>query len=70
MAKITQKDTVLNWLMTRGELTTREAVLELNILCLPKRISELRREGYPISIKYRTTQSGKKYGVYRLEETA
>ena len=70
MANVSQKDIVICWLMTRGELTTREAVLELNILCLPKRISELRREGYPISIKYRTTPSVKKYGVYRLEETA
>lgn len=70
MGNISQKDMVLNWLMTRVELTTRDAVLELNILCLPKRISELRRDGYPISTKYRTAPSGKKYGVYRLEETA
>ena len=68
MAKATQKEMVLGWLMTMDELTTRDAVISLGILCLPKRISELRKEGYPISIEYRKSPSGKKYGVYRLEE--
>ena len=68
MANVSQKDMVLSWLMTRGELTTRDAVISLGILCLPKRISELRKEGYPISTEYMKSPSGKKYGVYRLEE--
>ena len=63
----TQRDRVLNWLKTRGELTVREAMIELNINSLPKRIEELRKMGYPIKM---TWISGKnvRYGVYTLEE--
>ena len=67
MAKVSQKSMVLSWLTTRGELTTRDAVISLGILCLPKRISELRADGWSISTEYRKSPSGKKYGVYRLE---
>ena len=66
--KISQNDMVLSWLVTRGELTTREAVISLGILCLPKRISELRRAGYPIAMRYINSESGKRYGAYRLME--
>ena len=66
--KISQNDMVLSWLINQGELTTREAVISLGILSLPKRISELRRAGYPISMRYITTDSGKRYGAYRLME--
>lgn len=63
----TQRDKVLNYLRTRGGLTVREAMIELNINCLPKRIEELRKMGYPIKM---TWISGKnvRYGVYTLEE--
>ena len=63
----TQRDRVLNYLRTRGGLTVREAMIELNINCLPKRIEELRKMGYPIKM---TWISGKnvRYGVYTLEE--
>ena len=67
MAKITQRQRVLNWLQTRGTLTTREAVMELSIMSLPKRIEELRREGYAISMTFKTAPSGARYGVYTLE---
>ena len=68
MKRIRQKALVLNWLRTRGELTTREAVTELNIMCLPRRIMELREEGYLITMKYRTSPNGARYGVYTLSE--
>ena len=63
----TQRDRVLHYLRTRGGLTVREAMIELNINCLPKRIEELRKMGYPIKM---TWISGKnvRYGVYTLEE--
>lgn len=63
----TQRDKVLFYLRTRGGLTVREAMIELGIGCLPKRIEELRKMGYPI----RTEMiHGKNctYGVYKLEE--
>lgn len=66
--KRTQRDRVLEHLMKFGELTTREAVLDLNIMCLPKRIEELRKSGVPISTTYRTSPNGARYGVYRIEE--
>ena len=66
--KRTQRDRVLEHLMKFGELTTREAVLDLNIMCLPKRIEELRKSGVPISTTYRTSPNGARYGVYKIEE--
>ena len=68
MANRTQRDRVLDWLRTHGELTTREAVTELNIMSLTKRISELRRDGIGIKTEWRTSTNGAKYGVYSLAE--
>lgn len=66
MRKPSQKDRVLAWLLTKGELTTREAVIELNIMSLPRRIMELREEGHNIDTTYRMSRNGAKYGVYTL----
>lgn len=63
----TQRDKVLNYLKTKGGLTVRDAMLELNINCLPKRIEELRKEGYPIITEWVNGKNAR-YGVYRLEE--
>ena len=68
MANRTQRDRVLDWLRTHGELTTREAVLELNIMSLPKRIEELRKSGIMIRMDYRTSSTGARYCVYTLAE--
>ena len=63
----TQRDRILDYLRKNGGLTVREAVIDLNINCLPKRIEELRKMGYSISM---TWIYGKnvRYGVYRLED--
>ena len=66
--KQTQRDRVLSRLRTRGGLTVREAVTELNVMSAPKRIEELRDEGYPITLDWVRTESGSRYGVYRLKE--
>lgn len=63
----TQRDKVLSWLRTHGGLTVREAMLELNINSLPKRIEELRNIGYPIRTDWVNGKNAR-YGVYRLEE--
>ena len=63
----TQRDKVLSWLRTRGGLTVREAMIELNINSLPKRIEELRNMGYPIRTDW-VNGKNVRYGVYRLEE--
>ena len=64
--KTTQTALVLDWLKRNGELTTREAVTELNIMSLPRRVMELRRAGIDIDMNYRTSKSGARYGVYTL----
>ena len=64
--KTTQRDEVLRWLIRNGELTTRDAVMYLNIMSLPRRIMELRRSGIQIDMTYRTSASGARYGVYTL----
>jgi hypothetical protein len=66
MSKQTEK--VLEWLRTQGELTTLEAVTELHIMSLPRRIMELRRQGIEIETEYRTSPGGVRYGVYYLKE--
>ncbi|MBQ9691666.1 MAG: hypothetical protein IJV70_00745 [Clostridia bacterium] len=68
MKRTKQTEIVLSYLKTFGELTTRQAVVELNIMSLPKRIEELRNDGIPIATTYRTSANGKRYGVYKLEE--
>lgn len=68
MKRVTQMETVLDYLLTHGELTTRQAVIDLNIMCLPKRIEELRKEGVQIITTYKTSADGKRYGVYTLAD--
>ena len=64
--KTTQTALVLDWLKRNGELTTREAVTELNIMSLPRRVMELRRAGIDIDMTYRISPNGARYGVYTL----
>ena len=68
MKRAKQTDVVLSYLKRHGELTTREAVTELNIMSLPKRIEELRKSGVAINIEYRTSANGARYGVYSLAD--
>lgn len=66
MNKQTQKRRVLDWLKTHGTLTVREAVTELGIMSVPKRVEELRKAGYPIGLYWATSSTGARYGVYIL----
>ena len=66
--KRTQRDKILSYLRQNGSLTVREAITELNIMSAPKRIEELRKEGYIIPLDWVQTASGNRDGVYRLEE--
>ena len=66
--KRTQRDRVLAYLREHGTLTVREAVEVLNIMSAPKRIEELRKMGYAIPLEWAQTETGSRYGVYRLEE--
>lgn len=66
MNKQTQKKRVIEWLMKYGTLTVREAVTELGIMALPRRVFELKREGYNIGLIWATSTNGSRYGVYVL----
>lgn len=66
--KAKQTAVVLDWLQRNGELTNRQAVTELNILALPRRVMELRDAGYNIDMTYRVSKNGSRYGVYTLQE--
>ena len=68
MEKRTQRDKVLSWLRQNGTLTVRDAVTELSIMSVPKRIEELRKMGYPITLEWKQTETGSRYGVCRLTE--
>ena len=65
MEKESQKKKVLHWLDRYGTITNWDAVTELHIMCLPKRIEELRKEGYNIVTHYVYVEGGK-YGMYEL----
>ncbi len=67
MNKQTQKQKILQWFLTKGEMTVRDAIIELGINSPPKRIEELRKEGYLISMTWKQSGNGSRYGVYRLE---
>ena len=62
----TQKYKVIRWLEKYGTLTTKEAVIFLDIMSLAKRIEELRNDGYRIDLVYKTSPTGARYGVYKL----
>jgi len=66
--KANQRARVLAYLQTHDGLTVREAVTELNIMSLPKRIEELRKAGNRIKTTYKYTKSGARYGVYVLQK--
>ena len=65
--RATQRERILRWLEDGNTLTVRDAVLMMNINCLPKRIEELRKEGYPITTEWVSNGKDVRYGVYRLE---
>jgi len=66
--KLSQRAKVLACLKANGCITVRQAVVEMGIMSLPKRIEELRDEGYEIITDYRKSTSGARYGVYKLVE--
>ena len=48
MSKATQAQRVLDYMDTFGSITQLEALQDLGVMRLASRISELRKQGYPI----------------------
>lgn len=65
MSKESQRLWVLKRLQNGETLSSRDAVLNYGIQDLPKRISELRREGYPIEAE-RVQVERTHWNLYRL----
>lgn len=63
----TQKDIVLNYLKQHGTITSRECMLELDIMDLQKAIQLLREDGEKITDTWKKSTNRKKYKVYKLE---
>lgn len=64
----TQKDIVLDYLKKHKTITSRECMLELDIMDLQKAIQLLRDEGEKITDEWKKSPNKKKYKVYKLEE--
>lgn len=71
MDKQTQKDILLDYMKQNGSVTRAEAWFFLNIANMTARMSELIRDGHPITKKtvWKKNKSGKMthYTVYSLE---
>lgn len=68
---MTQKERVLEHLKAGNEITSWDAMVNMGISDLPKRISELRQDGHKITSRtgHTVNQYGKvTYNIYRLEE--
>lgn len=68
--KKNQKQRVLERLRQGGGLTVREAVVDMGINSLPKRIEELRKMGFDIEMDWIVPLNGARYGIYTLHEEA
>lgn len=60
MSKTNQRKRIIEYIKEFGSITTYDAFKELGCVCLPKRISELKDEGYLFDVKVETSKN--KYG--------
>lgn len=64
--KQAQTKRVLEFMTTHDGITSWEAFESLNILSLPRRIKDLREQGYNIEMTWQKRPNGEKFGLYRL----
>lgn len=57
---------VLEFMQDHDGITSWEAFESLNILSLPRRIKDLREQGYNIEMTWQRRPNGEKFGLYRL----
>jgi len=63
-----QAQQVLNHLIYAGSITNVEAHTVLRVRSVSRRITELRRLGFPITKEWRTDSTGQRYIRYYLEQ--
>lgn len=60
MARQNQRKRIIEYIRQYGSITTYNAFKDLGIACLPKRIIELKEEGYVFNIVVETSKN--RYG--------
>ena len=73
MSKATQTERILDYIDEFGSITQIEALRDLGIMRLASRISDLKRQGYPITSEIETVKNRygenchiKRYGVREM----
>lgn len=66
--KTKQTKKVLDFMRRNDGITVWEAVYYLSVLSLPRRIKDLKEEGYNITKIYKKTPNGQHYALYQLKE--
>ena len=70
MDKVSQNNKVLEYMENHGSITSREAMMRLNVMRLASRICDLKKKGYPIVTDMETSASGARYARYSLERVS
>ena len=66
-----QLNTIIKHLETVGSISTLEAIIQYNIMALPRRIKDLKEKGYSFnSIRKSHPVTGQRYTRYVLAEAA
>lgn len=76
MTKATQSDRVLDYIIKYGSITQLEALQDLGVMRLASRISDLKKQGYPIAstveaVKNRYGENCyiKRYSIAAMQES-
>lgn len=56
--KATQREKILQYIEEKGSITPLDALREFGCMRLASRVSELKRDGYPITVKMETSKNG------------
>ena len=67
MDKTTQCQKILEYIDEHGSITSRDAMMKLNVYRLASRVCDLKKKGYPIVAVTETASSGGHYARYYME---
>ena len=70
MDKVSQNNKILEYMEEHGSITSREAMMRLNVMRLASRICDLKKKGYPIVTDMETSANGARYARYSLERVS
>lgn len=70
MDKVSQNNKILEYMENYGSITSREAMMRLNVMRLASRICDLKKKGYPIVTDMEKSANGARYARYSLERVS